>query len=43
MLSHPDANYKQTLVELGIYAIEHDEWELVLAITHLIRRRWMHE
>jgi hypothetical protein len=43
MLSHPAANDKQVLVELGIYAIEHDEWWMVLAITHLVRRRWAHE
>jgi hypothetical protein len=43
MLSHPAANCKEALVELGIYAIEHDQWLMVLSITHLIRRRWMHE
>jgi hypothetical protein len=43
MLTQPAANYKQALVEPGIYAIEHDEWEMALAISRLVMQRWAHE
>jgi hypothetical protein len=34
---------KAELVDIGVYAIEHGEGQIVLAITHLIRRRGSHE
>jgi hypothetical protein len=39
MIPRTASEHKQALVSLGLYALSHGEWGLVMAITRLVQSR----